>query len=79
MYEKKDLRVLKIIQKAREFGDGDLLNEALVNQLVNAEFKEIESKEREELIALLNSLIEAKDKALLSNPKILYNFQNLLL
>lgn len=46
MYEKKDLRVLKIIQKAREFGDGDLLNEALVNQLVNAEFKEIESKER---------------------------------
>ncbi|HAN0650167.1 TPA: hypothetical protein R5051_000029 [Campylobacter coli] len=68
MYEKKDLRVLKIIQKAREFGDGDLLNEALVNQLVNAEFKEIESKEREELIALLNSLIEAKNKALLSNP-----------
>ncbi|EDO9553850.1 hypothetical protein GWW83_00890 [Campylobacter coli] len=68
MYEKKDLRVLKIIQKAREFGDRDLLNEALVNQLVNAEFKEIESKEREELIALLNSLIEAKDKALLSNP-----------
>ncbi len=68
MYEKNDLRVLKIIQTAREFGDGDLLNEALVNQLVNAEFKEIESKEREELIALLNSLIEAKDKALLSNP-----------
>lgn len=67
MYEKKDLRVLKIIQKAREFGDGDLLNEILVNQLVNAEFEEIESKEREELIALLNSLIEAKDKALLSN------------
>ncbi|OOX91538.1 hypothetical protein BOP97_01850 [Campylobacter coli] len=67
MYEKKDLRVLKIIQKAREFGDGDLLNEILVNQLVNAEFKEIESKEREELIDLLNSLIEAKDKALLSN------------
>ncbi|CDG57136.1 TPA: hypothetical protein SG266_000466 [Campylobacter coli] len=67
MYEKKDLRVLKIIQKAREFGDGDLLNEILVNQLVNAEFKEIENKEREELIALLNSLIEAKDKALLSN------------
>ncbi|EAH6860784.1 hypothetical protein K7E43_000037 [Campylobacter coli] len=68
MYEKKDLRVLKIIQKAREFGDADLLNEALVNQLVNAEFKEMESKEREGLIILLNSLIEAKDKALLSNP-----------
>ncbi|HEB9335399.1 TPA: hypothetical protein RZK36_000084 [Campylobacter coli] len=68
MYEKKDLRVLKIVQKAREFGDADLLNEALVNQLVNAEFKEMESKEREGLIILLNSLIEAKDKALLSNP-----------
>ncbi|HEB9342685.1 TPA: hypothetical protein RZK37_000960 [Campylobacter coli] len=68
MYEKKDLRVLKIIQKAREFGDADLLNEALVNQLVNAEFKEMESREREGLIILLNSLIEAKDKALLSNP-----------
>lgn len=67
MYEKR-FKSIKNYSKAREFGDGDLLNEALVNQLVNAEFKEIESKEREELIALLNSLIEAKDKALLSNP-----------
>lgn len=67
MYERKDLRVLKIVQKAREFGDGDLLNEALVKQLVEGEFFEIESKEKEELIGLLNSLINAKDKALLSN------------
>ncbi|MBZ7950591.1 hypothetical protein ACD575_06320 [Campylobacter sp. LH-2024] len=67
MYEKKDLRVLKIIQKAREFGDLDLCNEILINQLVNTAFNEIEPKEKEELIALLNSLIEAKDKALLSN------------
>lgn len=67
MYEKKDLRVLKIIQKAREFGDADLSNEALVSQLVNAEFKEIDAREREELVALINSLIDAKDKALLSN------------
>ncbi|MFQ6341592.1 hypothetical protein [Campylobacter sp. VTCC 70190] len=67
MYERKDLRVLKIVQKAREFGDGDLLNEALVKQLVDGEFFEIESKEKEELIGLLNSLINAKDKALLSN------------
>lgn len=67
MYERKDLRVLKIVQKAREFGDGDLLNEALVKQLVDGEFFEIESKEKEELIGLLNSLINAKDKALLSH------------
>ncbi|RTI51865.1 hypothetical protein [Campylobacter jejuni] len=67
MYERKDLRVLKIIQKAREFGDGDLLNEALVKQLIDAGFCEINEKEKEELATLLNSLINAKDKALLSN------------
>lgn len=67
MYERKDLMVLKIIQKAREFGDGDLLNEALVKQLIDAEFFEINEKEKEELTTLLNSLISAKDKALLSN------------
>lgn len=66
MYERKDLRVLKIIQKAREFGDGDLLNEALVKQLIDADL-EISEKEKEELATLLNSLINAKDKALLSN------------
>ncbi|ELH9758429.1 hypothetical protein RQZ56_001193 [Campylobacter jejuni] len=67
MYERKDLRVLKIIQKVREFGDGDLLNEALVKQLIDADFCEINEKEKEELATLLNSLINAKDKALLSN------------
>lgn len=67
MYERKDLRVLKIIQKAREFGDGDLLNESLVKQLIDADFCEINEKEKEELATLLNSLINAKDKALLSN------------
>ncbi|EAH6133067.1 hypothetical protein EKW15_02055 [Campylobacter jejuni] len=67
MYERKDLRVLKIIQKAREFGDGDLLNEVLVKQLIDADFCEISEKEKEELATLLNSLINAKDKALLSN------------
>ncbi|EAB5261759.1 hypothetical protein D9M17_05620, partial [Campylobacter jejuni] len=65
MYERKDLRVLKIIQKAREFGDGDLLNEVLVKQLIDADFCEISEKEKEELATLLNSLINAKDKALL--------------
>ncbi|HEC1876917.1 hypothetical protein ELQ17_03630 [Campylobacter sp. US18a] len=67
MYERKDLRVLKIIQKAREFGDGDLSNEVLVKQLIDADFCEINEKEKEELATLLNSLINAKDKALLSN------------
>ncbi|EAH6904741.1 hypothetical protein FR178_01365 [Campylobacter jejuni] len=67
MYKRKDLRVLKIIQKAREIGDGDLLNEALVKQLIDADFCEISEKEKEELATLLNSLINAKDKALLSN------------
>ncbi|EGL8987083.1 hypothetical protein IMD16_000076 [Campylobacter jejuni] len=67
MYERKDLRVLKIIQKAREFGDRDLLNEALVKQLIDADFCEINEKEKEELATLLHSLINAKDKALLSN------------
>ncbi|EAI3416925.1 TPA: hypothetical protein RJ284_000300 [Campylobacter jejuni] len=67
MYERKDLRVLKIIQKAREFGDGDLLNETLVKQLIDADFCEINEKEKEELATLLHSLINAKDKALLSN------------
>ncbi|ELZ6313840.1 hypothetical protein UXW67_000338 [Campylobacter jejuni] len=67
MYERKDLKVLKIIQKAREFGDGDLLNETLVKQLIDADFCEISEKEKEELATLLNSLINAKDKALLSN------------
>lgn len=67
MYEKKDLRVLKILQKAREFADADLLNESLVAQLISAEFNKPSSKEREEIIAILNSLISAKDRALLSN------------
>lgn len=66
MYERKDLRVLKIIQKAREFGDGDLSNEALVHQLVNKEFTPVSLEEKEQIVAIINSLIQAKDKALLS-------------
>lgn len=67
MYEKKDLRVLKILQKAREFGDADLLNENLVSQLINSDFRKLSLSEREQIAELLNSLISAKDKALLSN------------
>lgn len=62
----KDLRVLKILQKAREFGDTDLLNEDLLANLINAEFKGISQNEREQIAEFLNALIESKDKATLS-------------
>ncbi|ARJ56890.1 hypothetical protein [Campylobacter cuniculorum] len=67
MYEKKDLRVLKILQKAREFGDEDLLNEDLLTQLINTQLCKLSLEEREEVVLILNSLIATKDKALLSN------------
>lgn len=62
----KDLRVLKIVQKAREFGDTDLLNEDLLANLINAEFKGISQSEKEQIAEFLNALIESKDKATLS-------------
>lgn len=67
MYEKKDLRVLKILQKVREFGDEDLLNEDLLTQLINTQLCKLSLEEREEVVLILNSLIATKDKALLSN------------
>ncbi|WP_276883819.1 hypothetical protein [Campylobacter cuniculorum] len=67
MYEKKDLRVLKILQKVREFGDEDLLNENLLTQLINTQLCKLSLEEREEVVLILNSLIATKDKALLSN------------
>ncbi len=62
----KDLRVLKILQKAREFNDGDLLNEDLLNNLINAEFKGISQGQKEQIAEFLNELIKSKDKATLS-------------
>ncbi len=62
----KDLRVLKILQKAREFNDGDLLNEDLLNNLINAEFKSISQGQKEQIAEFLNELIKSKDKATLS-------------
>lgn len=67
MYEKKDLRTIQILQKAREFADSDLLNEDLLNQLLNANFQEASTAEKEKIIAILNSVINAKNKARLSN------------
>jgi len=62
----KDLRVLKILQKAREFNDSDLLNEDLLNNLINAEFKGISQGQKEQIAKFLNELIKSKDKATLS-------------
>lgn len=62
----KDLRVLKILQKAREFNDSDLLNEDLLNNLINAEFKGILQGQKEQIAEFLNELIKSKDKATLS-------------
>lgn len=62
----KDLRVLKILQKAREFNDSDLLNEDLLNNLINAEFKGISQEQKEQIAEFLNELIKSKDKATLS-------------
>lgn len=62
----KDLRVLKILQKAREFSDSDLLNEELLTRLIEAEFKSISQAQKEQIAELLNALIESKDKATLS-------------
>lgn len=62
----KDLRVLKILQKAREFNDSDLLNEDLLNNLINAEFKGISQGKKEQIAEFLNELIKSKDKATLS-------------
>lgn len=62
----KDLRVLQIIQKAREFNEGDLLNEELVQSLINSEIQALSDLEREKISSLLNSLVESKQKATLS-------------
>lgn len=67
MYEKKDIRTIQILQKAREFADSDLLNEDLLNQLLNANFQEASTAEKEKIITILNSVINAKNKARLSN------------
>ncbi len=67
MYKKQDLRVLQILQKAREFADSDLLNESLVSELLKTQFPKLSSKEKEEIMLVLNSIISSKEKALLSN------------
>lgn len=62
----KDLRVLQIIQKAREFNEGDLLNEELVQSLINSEIVGLSDDDREKISKIINELIESKNKATLS-------------
>ena len=62
----KDLRVLQIIQKAREFNEGDLLNEELVQSLINSEIQALSEGDREKISKIINELIESKNKATLS-------------
>ena len=62
----KDLRVLQIIQKAREFNEGDLLNEELVQSLIKSEIVGLSEDERERISKIINELIESKNKATLS-------------
>ena len=62
----KDLRVLQIIQKAREFNEGDLLNEELVQSLINSEIQALSEAEREKIAEFINELVKSKEKARLS-------------
>lgn len=68
MYKQiKDIRILKILQKAREFGDLDLSNEYLIENFLNANLNQINQEEKNKIINSLNDLISSKEKAMLSN------------
>ena len=68
MYKQiKDIRILKILQKSREFSDIDLSNEYLIENLLNSKINQINNEEKNQIINTLNSLINSKEKALLSN------------
>lgn len=70
MYEfepSKDLRVFKILQKARELNDKDLQNEALISALLSKDLSPLSAADKEELTRLLNTLLEVKQKAGLSS------------
>lgn len=67
MFETKDLNTLKIIQKARAFADEDLLNENLVFDLIHKELAPLKEEDKASFIKLLNTLLQSKEKALLSS------------
>ncbi|WP_297194169.1 hypothetical protein [uncultured Campylobacter sp.] len=66
MYEKKDLTLLKIIQKARQFNDTELSSEFLLKSLLAQNLSEIKDSEKAYITELLNNLVEAKKEASLS-------------
>ncbi|AJD02150.1 Uncharacterised protein [Campylobacter lari] len=67
MYEVKNLLALKILQKAREFGDNDLSNEVLITQMLNHTPQTLNQNDTKNLNQLITTLINAKEKAKMSN------------
>ncbi|EAK0823328.1 hypothetical protein A0Z38_04550 [Campylobacter lari] len=67
MYEVKNLFALKILQKAREFGDNDLSNEVLITQMLNHTSQTLNQNDTKNLNEFITTLINAKEKAKMSN------------
>ncbi|WP_291951860.1 hypothetical protein [Campylobacter sp.] len=67
MYEVKNLEVLKILQKAREFSDNDLSNELLVTQILNQQITPLNTQDTKEISNFITTLINAREKAKMSN------------
>lgn len=64
--QNENLQTLKILQKAREFGDFDLSNESLVKALIQAQIPDIKAEDKKQIADFLNELVQSKQKALLS-------------
>ncbi|EEC4843072.1 hypothetical protein [Campylobacter sp. CNRCH_2015_0814] len=67
MYEVKNLLALKLLQKAREFGDNDLSNEVLITQMLNHTSQTLNQNDTKNLNEFITTLINAKEKAKMSN------------
>ncbi|ENQ6654717.1 hypothetical protein ACEQH8_001438 [Campylobacter lari] len=67
MYEVKNLLALKLLQKAREFGDNDLSNEVLITQMLNHSTQTLNQNDTKNLNEFITTLINAKEKAKMSN------------
>ncbi|WP_139452953.1 hypothetical protein [Campylobacter armoricus] len=67
MYEVKNLLALKILQKAREFGDNDLSNELLITQILNHNPQILSQNDTSSINEFITTLINAKEKAKMSN------------
>ncbi|CAM4187424.1 hypothetical protein [Campylobacter armoricus] len=67
MNEVKNLLALKILQKAREFGDNDLSNELLITQILNHNPQILSQNDTSSINEFITTLINAKEKAKMSN------------